>query len=43
MCWILSYRLGGEFLSSVLGREQRGVRVGQEKSIAPTLCLATAL
>lgn len=36
ICWILSYRLGGQFLSSALGREQRGVRVGQEKSIPTT-------
>lgn len=41
---ILSYRLGGEFLSSVLGKDQRGgVAVGWEKSIPTTLCLATAL
>lgn len=35
--WILSYRLGGEFLSSVLGKDQRGVWLWAGRRASPQL------
>lgn len=35
--WILSYRLGGEFLSSVLGKDQRGLWLWAGRRASPQL------